>query len=1164
MTNSSCFTNPDSKRLHNIQSSNLPIDQSQCLTKYDSEANKRCADYVNTHFPATHETTDAKSDCGTISSNDYTNVNDERFSCRYRKFEDKRIISSIEIETLQQSQVSALIDTGATISVIDKKFLSEIENSVHSVKACSQFSIILSIENDSKFIVSSQAEICFKVNNFTLLWRFYIIEYLSNNLVLGMDFLAKYAVTIHCSPFRVEIKKPPTATKLPFSKATEYQVSLGSSKTTHNSNFSSKNPKNESSVNSDSIRSLPCLNSLLNRTARVHKRTVLPPMSYTAVQIFTSSGDGDVQLEPRREITESLNVLIGNCILTVKNNKTQVSVCNATNKPIVLNERTVLGKLHTLDANSIVGDMEQVCPQKEEILASIHNSHITNEESYPEFMNEIKLGTCLTLNEKTAMRQLIRRYADIFAHKTEPKGRTHLIEHNIELTENQPIRQRAYKQALIEKEKTRKAINDLLDQGIIQPSCSPWSSPVVLIKKKNGEIRFCVDYRKLNAVTKRDNYPLPRIDDALDRLNGAKFFSSMDCDQAYYQVPVAPDDIEKTAFITPDGLFEFKYMPFGLCNAPATFQRLMDVVLGRLKWTIALVYLDDIVVYAKSFEEHLSNLAQVFDALRRAGLKLKPSKCHFGNDKLLFLGHIISKDGVSVNPEKIKAVQNFPKPKCRRDVMSFVALCSYYRRFIRQFAKIARPLHDLTEKSAKFNWDNNCETAFQSLKNSPCTSQVLAYPDDNAPTQIHCDASGVGLGATLVQTQKGKERVVAYASRALKKHEKTYAVTELECAAVIYAVDCFRPHLYGKKFEIVTDHCSLCYLLKTKDPQGKLARWALKLQPYDFTIIYKSGKKHMDADSLSRNPVNVAPPSDQETLDFVELLCAVSINNSNTNIVQSQKNDPKLNAIYNAVTNQNPDLMPKKFKITDFTLKNNTLYKINNDEDGRLWRLCIPVQMRRKIMTEIHENTLGHLGLFKTWSLIKARFFWPRMYYHVRKFVNGCLQCQLHNKRTTLTPGPMQIMPPPATPFHRIGIDFQGPYPMTKNRNCYIFVAIDHLTRYIEAWPVTAPTAKVAIGVLEKFVIFNHGTPAEILCDRGSSFTSREFKSFAQKFHIKILFTTAYHPNTNGLCERANGTLKRILGKFVNETHRNWDKYVQKAVFAINIATHSVTQNSPF
>ena len=374
----------------------------------------------------------------------------------------------------------------------------------------------------------------------------------------------------------------------------------------------------------------------------------------------------------------------------------------------------------------------------------------------------------------------------------------------------------------------------------------------------------------------------------------------------------------------------------------------------------------------------------------------------------------------------------------------------------------------------------------------------------------------------------------------------------------------YRPHLYGKKFKIVTDHCALCFLLKTKDPQGKLARWALKLQPYDFEIIYKSGKKHLDADTLSRNPVNPAPPSDHETLDFVDLLCTLSKNSEFSNIVELQQKDFIFSDIHKSLCANDAELMPKKYKPEDFCLKNNIVYKINNDEDGRLWRLCIPEKLRRKVITDVHENSLGHLGLFKTWSLIKNRYFWPKMYFHVRRFVNGCLQCQLHNRRTTNTPGPMQLFTPPAFPFHRIGIDFQGLYPITKIRNCYIFVAIDHCTRYIEAWPVVAATSKAAIGVLKKCVIFNHGTPREMLCDRGSSFTAKEFVDFAIQHHIKILYTTAYHPNTNGLCERANGTLKRIIGKYVNEKHKNWDQFVSRATFAMNIATHSVTQKSPY
>jgi len=1167
-----CLKKPMLSNLNKPVKTNLPMPSTNsivsktqhCLTKFSKDANAKCQEYVNEIEPL-----DAISECNaTINSIEHTNFNDDIFSCRFRNTENKRIVSNFQISTKDNIEFNALVDTGATISVVSRKFLKTISNSVHKISSIVPFSIILSIESEVDFQVKEQAEICIHINNEKIMWRFYIIDELSNNLVLGMDFLHEYNVVIQCNPFDLKFsRKNSRSSKLSFSSETEYN-GTNSYSSAWNSLLSFPNPATkplnpETSTNSsfDSFctsLSTTTLYSSTSNKVRVKNRVIIPPMSYHRVPICSLGVDGDVMIIPRNEIQHSLNLLVGKAIVTFTKNESSLYVCNASKRPITLNERTVIGTLEPYEDKNCVFNLDVIENQPTEILASMNSKSF--ESVNPELVEKLKFGKALTKHEKMRVCSLVNSYSDIFAFRKGDRGATNVITHKIQVDNAMPIKQRAYKQAYNERNETRRITNELLDEGIIQHSFSPWSSPVVLVTKKDGSTRFCIDYRQLNQVTKKDNYPLPRIDDALDRLSGAKYFSSMDCDQAYYQVPVKAEDKEKTAFITPDGLYEFNYMPFGLCNAPATFQRLMDVVLGRLKWTIALVYLDDIVVYSKTFDEHVTNLSQIFRVIREAGLKLKPSKCTFGENKLLYLGHIISENGVTVNPAKIKAVKEFPRPTRKREVMQFLGLCSYYRRFIENFAKIARPLHQLTEDNVRFEWSTLAENAFEKLKTELISANVLAFPDDEAPTQIHCDASGHGLGATLVQIQNGVERVVAYASRSLKKYERNYSATELECLAVIYAVTTFRPHLYGKKFKIITDHCALCYLLNLKDPHGRLARWALRLQPYNFEIVYKSGKKHTDADALSRNPVDKAPPTDNDSSDFANTLCTLSHRNYD-NLSELQDADPKLSKIKDALLNEDKDV---KFKIDEYSIKNNILYKINNDEDGRLWRICIPAKLRRKIIEDVHVTSAGHLGLLKTWTLIKSRFSWPKMYSHVRRYLVGCSVCQFCNKRGNAVPGPMQLMPPPASAFYRIGIDFQGPYPITKNRNTFIFVIIDHLTRYVEAWPIKHATSEAAIKILEECIIFKHSCPVEIVCDQGSAFTSSAFREFCANYHIKVLQTTAYHPNTNGVCERANGTLKRIIGKYVNDKHKDWDRYVNRAAFSMNIAIHSVTRKSPY
>ena len=398
-------------------------------------------------------------------------------------------------------------------------------------------------------------------------------------------------------------------------------------------------------------------------------------------------------------------------------------------------------------------------------------------------------------------------------------------------------------------------LQDMLSKHIIQPSTSPWVSPIVLVHKKDGTLRFCVDYRKLNGLTRKDAYPLPRIDDALDTLAGSKWFTTLDLISGYWQVEVNNQDLEKTAFCTPDGLFEFNVMPFGLCNAPATFQRLMDAVLAGLQWNSCLVYLDDVVIPGKDLDDHLHNIRVVLECLHQAGLKLHPNKCHFGKKQVTFLGHIVSGDGVATDPQKTSKVASWPVPTCQHEVWQFLGLAGYYRKFIKGFATIAKPLHRLTEKNVVFKWTSDCQEAFEELRQQLVSPPILAFPDYQKPFILDTDASNLGIGAVLSQEQDdGQEWVIAYGSRVLSKAERRYCVTRCELLAVVYFLQHFQPYLLERHFTLRSDHGSLTWLRNFKEPEGQLARWLEKLQEYDFTIVHQPGQRHSNADALSRLP----------------------------------------------------------------------------------------------------------------------------------------------------------------------------------------------------------------------------------------------------------------------------------------------------------------------
>ena len=450
--------------------------------------------------------------------------------------------------------------------------------------------------------------------------------------------------------------------------------------------------------------------------------------------------------------------------------------------------------------------------------------------------------------------KLLSDYEDVFSTGDHDIGKTDRVKHSIHTTCPAPIRQRPRRPAIGERDEVEKQVKDMLERGIITPSTSPWASPVVLANKKDGTKRFCIDYRKLNMYTIKDSFPLPRIDESLDTLSGSKYFCTLDLASGYWQVPLDNDAKLKSAFVVPGGLYQFEVMPFGLCNAPSTFERLMESIFAGLQWKILVIYLDDIIVYGSTIDETLARLEIVLQRLRSAKLKLKPKKCHLFQKQVLYLGHVVTEDGVHTNPEKIEKVKDWPRPKTQSDVRSFLGLASYYRRYIKGFSNLAKPLHALTEKNHAFNWTPECENAFQLLKQKLVSAPILAYPKIGEPFILDTDASKFGIGAVLSQEQDGLERVIAYASRTLSKPEQNYCVTRRELLAIVNFLKHFRHYLYGQDVLVRTDHGALRWLLNFRNPEGQIARWLEVISQYRLTLQHRPGRVHSNADSLSRHP----------------------------------------------------------------------------------------------------------------------------------------------------------------------------------------------------------------------------------------------------------------------------------------------------------------------
>jgi predicted aspartyl protease len=460
----------------------------------------------------------------------------------------------------------------------------------------------------------------------------------------------------------------------------------------------------------------------------------------------------------------------------------------------------------------------------------------------------------LSAAQRKDLRTLLGDYEDVFSRSEFDLGSTDVVTHSIDTGLNRPVKQQVRRHPFTYDEAIREQTSQMIEQGIVEPSHGEWRSNVVLVKKKDGSLRFCIDYRRLNDITRKDVYPLPRIDTCLDALAGARWFSTFDLRSGYHQVKMNAMDKDKTAFVTRDGTFRFRVMPFGLCNAGATFQRLMDVIMSGLNFDICLVYLDDIVLFSSTVEEHFSRLKLLLVRLRDANLKLKPSKCELFRRQVEFLGHVVSGEGIATSPSKIQAVSEWPTPRSVKDVRAFIGLASYYRRFVQGFAEVAAPLHALTGKEQSFLWDDRCQVAFQQLKQALTVAPVLAMPLDGEPYILDTDDSNHGIGAVLSQVQNGMERPIAYASRTYNRPEKNYCVTRKELLAVVYFLKRFQQYLLGRPFVVRTDHAALQWLRRTPDVIGQQSRWLETMEEFQFVVEHRPGIRHRNADALSRRP----------------------------------------------------------------------------------------------------------------------------------------------------------------------------------------------------------------------------------------------------------------------------------------------------------------------
>ena len=584
------------------------------------------------------------------------------------------------------------------------------------------------------------------------------------------------------------------------------------------------------------------------------KSVTVPPESELIVkaQLCGDTWDHSRELgtlEPTDTIVSTYGLMVPRALVNVDHNSVQCTLTNFGSMPVSVRKGTTIATL--TPAESVISNIVRNKDTRE------HESNPVELAHLEEMVNTA--APHLTSDQLTKLWELVARKANTFFGPDGKLGRTQRIKHTIDNGNAKPIKLPPRRLSEAHQEIANREIDKMLEQGIIEPSDSPWASPIVLVKKKDNTIRFCIDYRNLNHLSRKDAYPLPNISDSLDALGGSQYFCTLDLASGYWQVEMDEKDKERTAFVSRRGLFQFTVVPFGLTNAPATFERLMELVLQGLQWDKCLLYTDDIIVFGADFEQTLSHLDEVLTRIEGAGLKLKPKKCHLFQQEVQFLGHVVTPAGICCDPEKISAVSDWQRPRNVREIRSFLGFASYYRCFIEHFAEKAAPLTQLTQKGQPFRWDDACEAAFANLKEALTNAPILTYPSRNPDDQfiLDTDASDVGIGAVLSQVQGGVEQVAAYASKTLNKSQRNYCTTNKELLAVVTFVKQFRHYLLWRKFKIRTDHSSLCWLMNFKDAEGMVARWIVQLSCYDFDIEHRKGVNHGNADGLSRKEIKV-------------------------------------------------------------------------------------------------------------------------------------------------------------------------------------------------------------------------------------------------------------------------------------------------------------------
>lgn len=702
----------------------------------------------------------------------------------------------------------------------------------------------------------------------------------------------------------------------------------------------------------------------------------------------------------------------------------------------------------------------------------------------------------------------------------------------------------------------KKYIKENLEKGFIRPSKSPAGAPVMFVKKHDGSLRLCVDYRKLNAITIRNSYPIPRINDLIECFKGSTIFSRLDLRSAYNLVRVKEGQEYLTAFRTPLGHFEYLVMPFGLRNAPAVFQRFIQDIFSNVIGKFVQIYLDDIIIYSKNEKFHVKHVQYVLKTLINNGLYAKLEKCEFHVKETSFLGFNISTNGLTMDKDKLKSINDWPVPKNIKELQGFLGLCNFYRKFITNFAKIMEPLRSLLRKNNTYKWNDNANTAFNNLKKAFTCAPILIYPDTEKEFTVETDASDFAIGCILSQqsSKDNEQHPIAFYSRSLTKAEVNYAIYDKELLAIIVAFEVWRHHLEGAKFpiKVISDHRNLLYFKKPQRLNSRQIRWSIFLSRFDFRISYRPGAQGGKPDALSRRPdykINV--PLEPHTLLKKNNFC-FALPEHVTRLRDLQKSDEYCIKILTKIKDNLGNIRSSLFKIN-----NNILYFRG--------KIVLPATKIPHVLKSFHDSpTSGHQGIERTMETIKRYYWWPKMQDDIVNYVKSCEICGKNKLRRHKPYGELQPLPIPSRPWEIIGVDFIVQLPNSQDCTC-IMVVSDHLTKMIHLIPSTdVPSAELTAKLLLFNVFRFHGFPKIIVSDHGSQFSSTFWTSLCSTLDAKPRLATAHHQQSNGQVERANAVIEQYLRCYCSSAQHEWCYFLPLCEMAYNNSFHKSINKSPF